>query len=337
VNDPELARFQGVLTTMRDRFRKLAISSEPLATLADALDRLLSDGRAEGDRDEALLREFWSQSKVADLKQSVLKLRETVKYGDPFLLAKKFGNGRTMTLVTTAGEQWNDWPNGTSRSYSPVLAGVMNYLATGTAEREYQTGDSYELTLDPTRYRPTVGRAFWSWNPASLAGRAAGAVAEAPKPTDLQPQVLPTVSENLLFRFESMRDPGAYLFTLSELTQAEGSDGEFRAVTANLDAVREGELRRASSDDIAQIARGAELHSADDTEWLDALRDRRTDLSEGVILFLVIVVILMTEQALSVRLSHHATNSEFAGAAPTAAAVLARHWGHHAGETAVSP
>ena len=64
-----------------------------------------------GDATEALLREFWANSKNASLKTDATRLRDRVKFGDPFYLAKEYGRGRVTMVTTTAGEQWTDWPS----------------------------------------------------------------------------------------------------------------------------------------------------------------------------------------------------------------------------------
>ena len=47
----------------------------------------------------------------------------------------------------------------------------------------------------------------------------------------------------------------------------------------------------------------------------------------------LILVVLICEQAMAVRLSYHASPGELDHTAPSAAAAVHRHWGHHAGET----
>jgi hypothetical protein len=84
------------------------------------------------------------------------------------------------------------------------------------------------------------------------------------------------------------------------------------------------------------IAPGAGLHSPDDTGWLDELKNKKTDLSESGWLFLLLLLVLVAEQAMAVRLSHHASPTELDQTAPSAAEVTHRHWGHHAGETPVA-
>ena len=70
--------------------------------------------------------------------------------------------------------------------------------------------------------------------------------------------------------------PGGYLFTFTQLkSQAAGSDAtetaEYVGAAINIDAAREGDLRRAPRDEITKSAPGAELHSAGDADWTDAL------------------------------------------------------------------
>ena len=77
-----------------------------------------------------------------------------------------------------------------------------------------------------------------------------------------------------------------------------------------MDAAREGDLRRVSRDDVAQIADKVPLHSPDDTDWTDELKQKTSDLSSGRWLYLILLLVLVVEQAMAVRLSYHAQPGE---------------------------
>ena len=130
--------------------------------------------------------------------------------------------------------------------------------------------------------------------------------------------------------FTSADRPGAYLFGLTGLRPTSVAGGQpvetpdYRAVAVNVDAAREGDLRRGGRDDVLSAAPGAMLHSPDDPDWLEGLKNKKTDWSEAGLLFLALLLLLMVEQAMAVRLSYHAAVNEVATTAPSAATALRR-------------
>ena len=76
-------------------------------------------------------------------------------------------------------------------------------------------------------------------------------------------------------------------------------------------------MARANTDDVTQIARSP-LHTATDEKYTDDLMARPRDLSESPWLYLVILLVLIAEQAMAVRLSFHTRPAEAAApAGPT--------------------
>ncbi|MCZ2343685.1 MAG: BatA domain-containing protein [Bacteroidales bacterium] len=337
VEDPEFSRAKEVLTQLRDQLRRTALSSEPLSTLADQLDRLLADQRNEGDAAEALLREVWSHAKMADLRTEATRLRDRVKFGNPLYLAKEFGRGRVTAFLSTAGETWTDWPSEPpgNASYSPVISAMGNYLSGGGADENRSVGDTLTWSFDPTQYTATVGRTFLTHVPAKNGGR--GTDPNPAPRVDLKEQTMVAQGGKLQLVFGETTQPGAYLFRLTALraSPAGGQSSEipeYRAAVFNTDTVREGDLRRVSRDDVQLLAPGAQLHSPEETDWLEKLKNKKTDWSETGWIFLLLFLVLLAEQALAVRFSHHSRASDVDAAAPSAAAVM-----HRLSRTAMVP
>ena len=253
------------------------------------------------------MREFWATPKAADLKREAVRLRDAVKFGDPFYLAKDFGRGRVTVVTTTAGETWTDWPSEKpgSASFSPVIKEMANYLSGAGATENRTLGRDIVLSLDAQRYKPAVQRAFVTHVPTP---GAANAPDPAPR-VDLKDQAMTAEGDRLVLNFTDAKNPGAYLFTLTGLkpqsanTPEGGEAPEYRAFAVNLDASREGDLRRAARDDVLLTARGAELHAADDGDWAKALRNKKSDLSESLWLVLALGGLLLAEQYLAMKLS----------------------------------
>jgi len=93
---------------------------------------------------------------------------------------------------------------------------------------------------------------------------------------------------------------------------------DFRALPVNVDALAEGNLARANSDDITQMAAKAPLHvpSDPDDSLKTALLSRKRDLSENPWIYFVMLLVLIFEQAMAVRLSFHARAAEGTSPAP---------------------
>ena len=117
------------------------------------------------------------------------------------------------------------------------------------------------------------------------------------------------------------KEPGVFVYKFAEKRVDAGkpADGttrpDYRAISYNVDAMAEGNLARANSDDITQISH-AHLHTATDDSYEDQLRARRKDLSENPWLYFVMLLVLILEQAMAVRLSFHTRPAEAGGAAP---------------------
>ena len=91
----------------------------------------------------------------------------------------------------------------------------------------------------------------------------------------------------------------------------------------NFDAELEGNLKRANTEDFTRVAKGAEeVHSLEDDSWLGVLEQKPTDLSSGRWIYLLILLVLIFEQAMAVRLSYHNRPDELEMFAPSAAAAM---------------
>lgn len=301
---PEYAAYRDVLKPLRDDLKRIGDTGEPLYQLANALDDLLAEGA--DTTATAKLREFWANPKTATLRTDAARLRDEVKFGDPFYLSKSYGQGRVTLITTTAGDQWSDWPSEPpgSASYAPIIKELGGYLSGGGVPQSRPVGKLLELQFPADQFRPVAGRTVLTHDPSVRLQPNQSLVSR----TDLNEQSLIAEGSDLKLRFSETTLPGAYLFTASGVKP--GADGlpanEYRAVTVNVDT-RESDLRRVAGDDIQLLAPNAKVVAASDSSWLNELRDRRADLSEGVWLVLLLALLLAVEQWLSVRLSFHHT------------------------------
>lgn len=336
--EPKFEKHRAFVLPLLDKIRNTAAGRDPdlptgenklppLSKLALYLDRLLCDQINDGDESEPVLREFWGFPEVADLKAEAQQLRDKVKFGDPLYVAKQLGQGRIATMTTTAGDQWTDWPSkGGTPGWVAVVTEMQKYLSGGGSEENRVVGSPVGLTFDSTRYKPSVTRTFVTFDPPKDA-RAGQPVTVTT--VNMGEQPLEAKDVNLLFRFNEAKRPGAYLFTFTRLkgqndpANAPPESPEFAAYTFNIDTAREGDLRRVGRDDLSRMAPKAAVHSPDDASWLDNLKQKRDDLSTRRWLYLLILIVLILEQAMAVRLSFHAKAEDLEAHAPSAAAAFA--------------
>lgn len=320
-DDSEFVKYQAVLASSKKELLQLAKSTEPLYRLATAFDRLLRDQLSEGDAAEPLLREFWANPKNTDLKKNASEIRDLVKFGDPLYIAKTFGRGRVTVFTTTAGPEWNDWATGLGGGfYSIIMSQMEKFLSGGAAGESYAAGSTLAISVDANRYRPAAGRSFLTVD-YSGEGKTANARPAIILDRKSQPmEVTASIDDKGVDRSQAKLDfteselPGVYMFTLTRVRPASaGAEAaevpEYRSFVVNVDAVREGDLRRASRDDIVQQSPGAALHAANDSRWLDELKNKTTDMTEAGWIFLVLLLVLVTEQALATMLSHNTASS----------------------------
>ena len=155
---------------------------------------------------------------------------------------------------------WNDWSSGAGAAgWVAVMKEMQKYLAGGGSEENPSVGSTYSVSLDASRYSPTVGRWFLTADTSPSKSDRGSAPLER---KDLGDQTLVTNSGALQLNFSDTK-PGAYIFTLSP-TQGDGQPAkppEYVATVFNIDTAREGALQRAKGNDLADQAKGAEVHS----------------------------------------------------------------------------
>jgi hypothetical protein len=359
--DPESKKFRPPLEKVHTAIMAVLRSSNAsTAQVSELFDRLLSDQVSEGDAEEALLREFWADSRNNDLRIKLSRQRDKLKYGYPLYLAKKFGRGRVTLITTGAGEDWNNWASERpgSVSYTPVMKELVTYLAGGGVDDNRSCGEPLTLNLDRQTYDPKVLRGFVSHiakpgekqapvggenDPAPIqvytnfAPLTEGTVEEviSDKDSEGKPIERTITREVLSFTDRATAQPGVYLYGLEQRRPKPGSptetitSPEYRFTPVNLQTMIEGDLRRASADDLIADTK-AELHGPDDREWIEALKNKRKDLSEMGWVFLFLILVLVAEQALAVKLSYHTGNENLEEDSPTLAAALRKR-------TAASP
>src|SRR5262249_16925603 len=113
-----------------------------------------------GERNEqpSMVR-FWRKPENEGLKLEITELWERVRYGSPLVVAKKYGRGRVVAVMTTAGKEWNDWLR--EYSYVPMILEMQSYLTSLGSESNLKVGDSLTLQMGKGQFAPKVRRTYF--------------------------------------------------------------------------------------------------------------------------------------------------------------------------------
>lgn len=298
-----------------------ALADRPLSELGNALEGLLKDKGDEKDPQRPNLSELWDRRSLRDLRSRIDTFRATVQYGDPLVIAKRHGRGRVVAFLTTLGSApenrdpgkplpsgWHNWAGGSGAlvTFPAIMLDMQKYLSGGGGENLLTMGTPAELQAEATRYAPRLRRFFRPEAPEENKPEGKGNDDQ-----DLGEQT-GAISGNLVtFRFHEAERPGVYLFELTQLADENNTNPrtETRAFVYNLDP-DEGDLRRASVDDLDRATHGAPLQSPD-TQEPDSFT-WQSSLSESPWFYLVFLIVLVLEQALAVHLSYHVRGAEAA-------------------------
>jgi hypothetical protein len=287
-------------------------SEQKAYKLADELDNLLTDkGKDDKSADYPNLTSFWydPNPKISSLRDDVKALSDLVKYGDPFVVAQRYGKGRVVAVMTTAGKEWTDWPGGCEASvvFQPFIWEMQNWLSSQSADSDLTVGTPIKIEVDSARWKQegklklkTV-RTFYK----AKSGEASVKQPEAPNFGSEAGGVL-------TFAYPKTFEPGYYL---TQLFTADDADMHTALAawdhTYNVDARREGKLRRVSQDDFERSLglQGIPIEPPPQGQ-VEELVNRQSDLSETAWFFILFLAILVAEQALAVHLSFHLKGAE---------------------------
>jgi hypothetical protein len=314
IADARYEHYRPALDRSRRAIREAIATGKGLYVLANALEGLLHDRGLANDPEHPNLVDFWQSPdpRIAELRAQVDQFRERVQMGDPLVIAGRYGAGRTVVFLTTAGQKWNDWAGGTGAlTYPVVMLEMQKYLTSQEGEADRAVGGRLEFALDASRYEQRMRRELLRSAPD-----AAGAAAQAPPAgqraglTSLGEQSGSESSGQVLFNFDEARTPGVYLFEFQQRPEPGGGEPrrETRAYAFNVDTANESDLKRAGTVELRRVATGATVHHPNGPPIVEP--NRQTDLSESPWLYLVFLLVLIAEQALAVHLSFHLAGAQ---------------------------
>jgi hypothetical protein len=314
---------------------KTPLEDKPAYFLADVLDEMLNyRGQVKDLKNFPNLTEFWNlpDPRVTDLRAQVVELRQELRYSHPMMVVNQYGQGRVVAVMTTAGQEWNEWAGGITGDfvYAPILFEMQNYLSSQGGSSSQLVGPNVQVHVDASQYkkplklvreffRPEFGKAETKLDPETALAVTAAPDAKKDKDKDKDGEQKEVPSAN--FVFPNTPEPGFALLKLYYEDSPEGADPlEVRSQVYNVDARREGNLQRTTQDDMegnvmreANAGRSAENQAIvftgpDDSG--ETLVARPDDLSQMPWFFLLFLFILVAEQALAVHLSFHLKSSE---------------------------
>ncbi|HXG12739.1 MAG TPA: BatA domain-containing protein [Gemmataceae bacterium] len=286
-----------------------------LYELEQALTALLTDRGVPKDPNRPNLEEFWALRENQNLRARFEEFRERVQYGDPLVVSNRVGKGRVVAWMTTAGTDWNDWADGflVSGTYPVFMLTLQKYLSSPDESSVLTVGTPLSVRLDAARYQPRLRCLYIPEFRAPEPGDRRGLRFE--DRGELTGAASPAGEVTLTFT--EAKKPGVYCFLLYPQS-ADGAavEPERRAYAFNVDAENEGDLKRAPREALewappAEGERGRGRIVLDNLESITGRKlARQSDWSEGPWIYLIILAVLVAEQAMAVHLSFHLKGNE---------------------------
>ena len=331
VDDPKYKKYSALLAKHKKAIQTAAGGRiDELYKVAKAFEEMLGDrGPKPGDKDNVSLVEFWELPEMKDLKTDILGFRKDALYGSPLVLARTYGKGNVVAFLTTAGTRWSGWSGGkdsgaASFTFPMLIVDLQKFLTRGGDAGSRLVGEPIPFQLDAAIYRNAVKR-FVQVDEGQFDPKRIPAD-DAPVGFQVDPEKAGKLEDGkYVIAFENHRRTGVQFFQVFPL----GKDAvaEQRWFAYNVDTANESNLRRVAFEEVARNPAESKANRGKimvfvPSEARDELREKRSDLSESPWLYLLILVILIAEQALAVHLSFHVKGSEGtqSGATPAAAA-----------------
>jgi len=311
--------------------------SDETYKLAAVLDQFLADKgepapvlkpgeKPDPDKQPLDFTQFWSAPEVKEFKAKVERLRDSVRYGDPLAVVRRYGKGQIVAFMSTASrgapsaqakpeDEWNELAG--SDAFG-IINDLQRYLNSGGDDGSRMLGQNLTFDLDEKLYENKVNifvqEEVKEKQPGEVAPPVDPNAPKAKKGFVLYgvKKELPTNEGRIQFEFKDATDPKVYYFEFTTKPQKQGDPvlQEERWYSYNVDTEAESNLTRAPKEQLVRNPPGATvergmIHFFTVSDSFDLLKEKKKNLSETWWLYLVLLVILIVEQALAVHLSHH--------------------------------
>lgn len=231
--------------------------------------------------------EAWERND--DVRADGVRTVARLSGGEPIVLRHDFGKGRVVTVLTSAGQSWTNWPR--QFIYVPFLLELFKELAipTGGGETEF-VGSTLSWRLPASEFDPAVR-------------------IERPDGGSDSVRLVPSSEDGegltLAGTYSRTDQPGIYRVMTARL--AGGSLEEtWHALNVPLSESR---LQLADGAELSRAFSGAENISIRNPGEMGWLRVEEAGHEVRLWLIALLILLLVAEQALAYRLSYH-TNAE---------------------------
>ncbi|MFM7149494.1 MAG: BatA domain-containing protein [Gemmataceae bacterium] len=315
------AEFKRYLKPLEEYQRQIrnTLAAGELYRLGENLEKLLTDQGVDKDPEKPNLADLWKNPEMKALAAEIREFRETVLYGDPLLVSRQSGKGRVVAFLTTAGTSprrgvgeeaisWNNWGAGeraVSEMYPLFLLDLHRFLVAEGQAPQRLLGEDVRFAVDPARYAPQF---TWTFLPQPDFSSGGGGRLRP----ETQKETLAKENNQLAFTLANIQRPGVYRVQLTLLGEGADEDRqEVRAFAYNVDAATEGDLKRAIRDRLEPEVPPSDGRSRGKLvlrvpgESYEAFQEQQPDASESSLLYLILLLVLIAEQAMAVHLSYH--------------------------------
>jgi hypothetical protein len=311
-----------------------------LFDLANDIYKLRNDAGtkdAKGSVIKPALDKFWQDGKNNELRIEFDQFLEDIRYGDPFLVSRQYGKGRVVACLSSANFSWNNWAI-MPQLYAPFMPAVVKYLFRQAESTSFDCGSALpeKMThLSKTLYMnkfevwrtPKPVEKKGAAEGSAEGGEGSGAEASGEKhegPDENQPDYEKKLGWTLVYQadskqedngffkyeFKKGREPGVYVVKRFPLiTEGAPAMTERKAVSFNIDASAEGELKRTATDALQKNKPDSEenagFYLVDRTAKFEELAKKQANFSESPWFYLAFLLLFIAEQAMAVHCGHH--------------------------------
>jgi hypothetical protein len=318
--DPKLDKYRKRLQEHLDKIQEVAKVGSPVEYkgfhLASRIQALFNDpGSRDSKPPVPAMTDFWATGNedIEALKKELTTLRNDVSYGDPFIITRKFGKGKVVAVMSTAGKDWNEWCAGSlsSVTFLPFIFEMQNYLSSLDDDANLMVGADLAFKYDAEQYKGTNLKMVRQFAKTKAEGKA---VLE----NKIEQFGKDDKDGKIVFSMTRHNEPGRYEYDLVD----ENAQGKLIAKYShafNVDTKKEGELARVNSDELERelVMKVNELANSKDAVRIvapgtldETLVPKQEDFSESPWLFLILLLVLVAEQALAVHLSFHLKSAD---------------------------
>ena len=240
-------------------------------------------------------------------------------------MARNYGKGKVVAVMTSAGRGWNDWAGGSIATavYQPFIWEMQNYLSSQNSDTNLTVGAPVQIAIDSEPFKLQGARRLKmmqtfskteTGNDNEQGKKKDGENKEEKKDVKKKIVVEDFGVEKggvITFTFARNYEPGVYV---ADLVFEDAPDRKLASWghVFNVDAREEGPLDRVSLDDLKDslLSKASGNINFVGPNSPDIGVERISDLSESPWFFLFFLTILVAEQALAVHLSFHLRGSE---------------------------